>query len=94
MPSVPDEQKGPPMFPTQRFSRAGATAEQLATLEQDYADLTPEGQASEDQRLAALDESGLRTILAGFTAPVPDADTSVEDLLAGEGGVAGSGDSD
>ena len=26
------------MFPTQRFSRAGATAEQLATLETDYAD--------------------------------------------------------
>jgi hypothetical protein len=80
------------MFPTQRFSRAGATAEQLATLEQDYDELTPEGQASEDVRLASVDDSGLRAILQGLRPPVPDAEAEVEDLLANGGEVAGAGD--
>lgn len=46
-------------FPSDRFQRAGATAEQLESLEAEYNELTPDGQASRDAHIVTLSDGAI-----------------------------------
>lgn len=65
-------------FPRDRYARAGATPEQLDTLEQDYDALSPDAQVGYDARIAPLSDYGVAELLVEPVAEVEEADEPEE----------------
>lgn len=68
-------------FPSDRFVRAGATPEQLASLQAAYDELTPAGQAGYDDQLAPLSDGG---IIQEYLTDAPEPEPEPEEDGAGE----------
>lgn len=69
-------------FPRDRFARAGATPDQLATYEAHYEELSPDAQAGYDERIAPLSDYAIAELLAEPAAEVqeaPEAEVVVPD---------------